>query len=277
MVKKLEEEIDTIIFDRNSHPILPTLKGNKVIDLAKEILTKQKEIENIGREKTEIAGPISIGIIPTIATSLLPIVLRPILKAYPKLLVSIKEITTDEIIQQLIDEKIDIGILATPLDNASIFEKPIFYESMMVYGAKEPDKQYVLPEELANQKIWLLEEGHCFRNQTLEVCNIQAKQTSLENFDFEGNSFETLLNLTDQFGGYTLIPELYYESLSDDRKIKSKPFIKPVPVREISIVYYRPFAKLEIIKAVHSLIQESIIGKLSTLGLKQNEMAVVSI
>ena len=278
MIKKLEDELNTLIFDRSRQPVKTTSEGEKIIEKAKAILDIRTEMMFIhATDDASINGSISLGIIPTIANALLPMVLKPLIESFPNLNIQIHEITTEEIIRQLKSDELDVGILATPLNDTMIHENVLYNESMMVYGITDSDRDFVMPKDIQDQNIWLLEEGHCFRNQSKTICDIQEKQNQPDNFEFQGNSFETLLNLTDQLGGYTLIPELYFKSLSAKRKTKTKGFVKPIPVREVSMVYYRPYAKKSMIDNISAKISALVEPHLMTKAMDKKDITVVGI
>lgn len=276
MVKKLEEELDIIIFDRKTNPIILTDLGKEVVLQAKKILLEVAELKNISQiNKNRVEGNIRIGIIPTVANALLPKILKKILQKFPQLQLHISEFTTKNILKQLREGRMDIGILATPLGENDIEENILYYEMLMVYGTLENDKKYLLPEELQDHKIWMLEEGHCLRQQTMQLCSLEKKKEMPENFTFEANSFETLLNMVDDFGGLTLIPELYYQTLPPHKKKKVSLFQSPIPVREISLVHFRPFAKHRIIHALTEEIREIIAPQLLSANYPKHELTIV--
>ncbi len=279
MIKKLEQELEVTLFDRSTHPVLTTEEGKKVIAMAKEILKTQGKLLQLNETNTKILdGQISIGVIPTIANSLLPRILPSIMEAHPELTLDIHEITTEEIIRQLKSDRLDMGILATPLEDKTIEEHILYYESMMVYGVKESKKKkYMIPQDLKDQSVWLLEEGHCFKNQSMTICNMKEKIDMPGNLQFAGSSFETLLNLTDQFGGYTLIPELYYHQLTSARKKKTRPFELPIPVREVSLVHYRPLVKKHSISILADEIRDIIPSQLITASHETKDLSVIGI
>jgi len=278
MIKKIEEELDIILFDRKQQPIITTDIGQEIVLQAKKAIfeiERLKEISKKGMHKIE--GKLKIGIIPTIANALLPKVLASLLSSFPEVHFEFVEITTSNILFQLKQGNIDMGILATPLETEDIEESVLYYETLMVYGQKNDDKKYLIPEDIKANKIWMLEEGHCLRNQIINYCSLRKKDLMPNNLKFEANSFETLLNLVDSFGGLTLIPELYYQQLSDERKAKTSFFAPPYPVREVSLVYYRPFAKQRIIKAIGDKIKEVINPLLEWKKMKKSELEIVKI
>lgn len=278
MVKKLEMEIEVTIFDRKKSPVITTDCGTDIIEEAKKALYHINLIHDYSKTVQDtIEGRIRVGIIPTIANTLLPIILKPLLLKFPDLIIEVHEITTDNLLKDLETGLLDFGILATPVEYEQIEENILYYESMMVYGVQDLKSQYILPEQLNDSKIWLLEEGHCFRNQAINICNLDKKEDLPDNLIFEANSFETLLNITDEFGGITLIPELFYQSMSSGRKKRTQAFQVPLPVREVSLVYYRPYAKLRIINRLTEEIKELMKGKLVSEKYRARDLSIIGI
>lgn len=278
MIKKLEEELDIVIFDRKSNPIITTDEGQIIVNQAVKVLQETYRLKELAQKELEhFTGTIKIGIIPTIANSLLPVVLLPILEKFPDLHIEMSEVTTDNIIRKLKEGTIDMGILATPLDIDDYEEEILYYETLMVYGKFDEDTHFVIPDEIKNHRVWLLEEGNCLRNQFINLCSLKKSQNMPSNLKFDAHSFETLLNMVDQLGGLTLIPELYFQSLTDERKKKVRNFSAPVPVREVSIVYYRPFAKRKVIEALAKEIRALIQPILMAKEFKNSELEIVKI
>ncbi len=276
MIKKLEEELNIVIFDRKMSPIITTELGKEIIIEAKKALFHSKEIVALAKSKEhKVEGKLRMGIIPTIANSLLPKILFPLMDAYPLLELELFEITTHNIIRQLKEGTIDVGILSTPIQDEQIEESILYYETLMVYGNLSNDKKYILPEELAKQPLWMLEEGHCMRDQVIQLCQINNGHPLPNNLKFQANSFETILNMVDVMGGLTFIPELYYETLSKERKAKVIEFKTPIPVREISMVYYRPFAKLRMIEQLSIDIKSIVNKNLRSNTYKKSEMVIL--
>jgi len=278
MIKKLEQELGIFLFDRKRQPVQTTDAGRQFIELARKILMHKSEMYQLNKATlTELSGSLRLGIIPTIANSLLPIVLPSLLKENPKLQLTIVEITTEEIKQQLMVDKIDLGILATPLEEDLLEESILYYEPMMVYGAHDPQKKYVSSKDIKNRKIWLLEEGNCFRNQAMSICEMQEKKMESSNLNFAGSSFDTLLNLTDKFGGFTLVPELYFKEMAPAKQQLTKSFQTPIPVREISLVSYRPFAKKQTVDFLSARMIELVKPHLSTGSYHNKDLDIIGL
>lgn len=276
MVKKLEEELDLIIFDRKTLPILTTDCGQKIIEEAKKVLLHTKQLKIISSEiKDIVEGELRIGIIPTIASSLLHRILPELFKKYPQLKLSIQEITTANILKQLKTGELDVGILSTPLKTNEFESSLLYYEKLLVYGKSTISSiKYLHPKDLVNESIWLLEEGNCLTDQVVNLCTLNKKAINL-NLNFNPNSIETLINMVDHLKGLTLIPELFYQDLPEDRKLKVKAFDSPYPVREVSLVFNRPYAKLRLLEALKTEIKALVIPMLQTGQLQEHEMNIV--
>lgn len=278
MVKKLEAELEIIIFDRKKNPTETTEIGMETVENAKKVVLHSQLLkDNAKKINGKIEGKIRIGIIPTIANSLLPKIIKPILENFPDLKLEISESTTNSITKQLKEGQLDMGIVATPLHEPEIEDIVLFYETLMVYGDIDPVQNYILPDEIRNHKIWLLEEGHCLREQFIKLCSLKKKEKMVENLKLEASSFDTLLNMIDEFGGLTLIPELYYNTLSSERKKQVSFFNAPIPVREMSIIYHRPYAKIRTIEALANIIHNTINKDLISNKYKKSELAITHI
>lgn len=275
MVRRLEEELDVVLFDRKVNPIVTTDCGRELVDEAKKALHHIEQIRQLAlTAKDRIEGKISIGIIPTIAGNLLPIILLPLLEKYPKLEISIVEITPKNILNQLKNGTIDAGILSSPHQWGNEFEENIlYYEKLMVYGKDTKGKKFVLPDEINEDKIWLFKEGYSLRDEVVNLCALESKPADGA-LKFEAGSFDTLLNMVDTFGGFTLIPELYYNSMPEERKEFVADFKSPYPVREVNLIHYKPFAKSRLIEMLIREIKERMKGLLSTENMKNSEQLI---
>ncbi len=262
MIQKLEDELGVKIFDRSKKPVKPTDIGVKIIAQARRIAGETVRIKELIREeKGVVSGELRIGIIPTLAPYLLPLFLKSFVTAYPAVKIFISEFTTNTIIKRLKSGQLDAGILATPLKDASIKEQILFYEKYFLYvNSKEAgfNKQYVLPGNIDINRLWLLEEGHCMRNQILNFCELKKQQEVYEQLHYEAGSIETLKNLVEHNFGITIIPELATHDLTASQKKRLRFFKPPTPVREISIVTHREYVKDKLITALRDTILKAI-------------------
>lgn len=253
MIKKLEEELQVVIFDRNQDPIIPTEIGLKIIQQAQKVLNEIEELKLLSSTtKNKLKGKLKLAVIPTIAPYLLPFVLDSFSKKYPDIALEIHEITTNEIIEYLSKGIIDIGILATPLNNSNILEKKIFIEKFYVYTSNKDlqKKKQISLKDIKKEKLWLLREGHCLRNQILEICQPQ----NLSNIQFIAGNLDTIIKLIDFHGGTTVIPELMLNYLSKSQLKKVIEFEKPTPAREISVIQSKLFIKEHLINTFYDHI-----------------------
>lgn len=210
-----------------------------------------------------LQGELKLGIIPTLAPYLLPLFVKSFLEKYTAISLKINELTTKEIVKQLENQTIDVGILALPLDEAQIREMPLFYEEFVAFSPTfEPiedekyakNKTYILPKDIDFSKLWLLEEGHCLRNQVLNLCDLKARDTSKSKLDFQTGSLETLKKMVKLHRGVTILPALALSDLSAEEKTQIRHFPPPAPVRKIGMVSYRYFVKEKLIAALKNEI-----------------------
>lgn len=250
-VQKLEDFLGVQIFDRKTYPITTTEIGTQIINQAKIVLSESGKIkELISNQHQEIEGALKIGIIPTIAPYLLPEVISVMMKNYPKLKLSIWENTTSEIIKSLKNGIIDCGILATPLEDEQVIETPIYYESFVSYINKNNslfNKDLIKTEDLLNEHIWLLNEGHCMRAQALNICGISKYKD--QGLEYNSGSIDTLIKMVDLNEGLTLLPEMALMELDKKQLTKIRKFTSPEPAREISIVTHKNFIKKRMLNA----------------------------
>ena len=252
-VQKLEEFLNVKIFDRSKQPIIPTEIGMQIIAQARVVLQENKKIkEIISSQQQDVIGELRIGIIPTIAPYLLPKVISAMLEKYPELKLLIWEYTTEDIIHHLKTGVIDCGILATPLVDQNISETPVYYENFVSYISKNSKlykKKTIDADDLEDENIWLLNEGHCMRTQVLNICR-STKNNRLQSLTYNTGSVETLIRMVDVNDGATLLPELALTDLSAKQLNKVRYFKSPEPVREISLVTHKNFIKKRMLNAL---------------------------
>ena len=277
-IQKLEEELGVVIFDRSKKPILLTDEGKNIIEQMQSVLFEAKKIEGLIQQKSseKIQGELVVGIIPTIAPYLLPLLLPKIEKIHPQFKMQISELQTHQIIEKLNNDEIDVGILATPLKVPKIFEYPLYYEPFSVLCNKNHEiceNKKVKYSNLKFDDIWLLEEGHCLRHQVLDVCSIKKSSRGDRNFKFESGSLETLKNLVNSYGGYTLLPALATEQVG--RQTELIEFERPIPAREIGLVYLREHYKNNLIEALGESILQSIPTEIRKI--RQKDLDVIDV
>ncbi|MCU0388148.1 MAG: LysR substrate-binding domain-containing protein [Chitinophagaceae bacterium] len=280
MVRKLEDELGAKIFDRSKQPVVPTDVGKSIIEQARVVLRETRRMEELVQaQKGMLSGHLRLGIIPTLAPYLLPIFLPAFAKSYPQVHLNVVELNTDTIIRQLEDQLLDAAILATPLRQPTLSETPMFYEQFVVFaapGSSVMRKKYLLASDIDIHKLWLLEEGHCLRNQVLDLCELKRKESASFQLDYEAGSIETLKKLVRINEGITIIPELSLLDLSETEMDQIRFFKPPVPVREISMVTYRHFIKERLISAVVDTILKNLPANIQTKPDKKHMMLELS-
>ncbi|MDX5479166.1 hydrogen peroxide-inducible genes activator [Fontibacter flavus] len=259
-VSKLEKELEVILFDRSKMPVIPTEIGAQIITQAKKVVSESKGIfELVSQLKGDISGVIKLGIIPTLAPYLLHRFIKSFLEKYPNVKIQVEEIVTEEIIRKLKNDELDLGIVVTPLNEPGILEKPVFYEKFLAYMSKGHPllkKEKLVAEDLDTNDMWMLQQGHCFRDQVLNLCN-QNKFERM-NFHYESGSLEGLRNMVNQYTGFTLLPELATFFLSDEEKTRLRRFEGEEPIREVSIVLTRSFLKKKLVELLFKEISDAI-------------------
>lgn len=242
-IQKLEDELGVLIFDRSKSPVIPTDVGTKIIDQAKVILSGAKHIEDIAAvEDGDLKGSFKVGIIPTIAPYLVPLFLKTFVETYPQIDLTFEEALTADVLEGLHDDELDVGIIATSTNN-NLFETELFLEPFLGYvsvGHKYAGKDLLTLEDLYEENLWLLNEGHCFRDQVMKICRKENQKVNKGNVVFESGNLETLKRLVEQDFGVTLMPFLSMED-HDTRCANGviKQFNDPIPTRKIRMVYSR--------------------------------------
>lgn len=242
-IQNLEKELEVMVFDRSKKPIQATDHGLKIIEQAEKILLEVERLSLIQSElKGEISGELRMAIIPTISPYLLPLFVSGFTQSYPLVHLGTEELVTKKIINALKSDELDIGIVATPLDESGIHEIPVYEEKMLIYVSPEcplHKSRKVDINDLDLNELWLLNEEHCFRSQILQVCKAYSKHKENNAFTFESGSIDTLIRMVDVRGGFTIVPELIIPYLREEQKKNLRWFKDPIPARQISIVTRR--------------------------------------
>jgi len=270
-IQKLEDELSIKIFNRSKKPIELTEIGRKIVEQAKVIVDESNRILDIvHQQKGYIGGEFKLGIIPTIMPTLLPMFLQNFTKKYPKVKLIIEELTTEEIIRKLSEGHIDAAIAATPLENEAIKERPLYYEpfvGLVPENHRLFKQQKITPDELEMEDILLLEDGHCFKESVLNLCRTH-KIDNKKGFQLESGSFDTLIKLSKEGLGMTLLPYLHTLDLNDIDKSHLREFTSPPPAREVSLIYRKSQLKMQLIEALKKTIDGVVRGAISFSDVK---------
>ncbi|MEZ0539306.1 hydrogen peroxide-inducible genes activator [Fibrella arboris] len=266
-IQKLEDELGVLLFDRSKHPVVPTETGQIIVAQAREVLQSARRIPELAKEsRDEVGGELRVGIIPTLAPYLLPYFIGAFMARYPAVTIQLQELLTEQIVERLRTGLLDVGIVVTPLRETSMTDISLFKEPFMVYAAKGNSllsKPTLIPSDLTGDGLWLLSEGHCFRDQVVNLCggNYQGNNA----LRYETGSLETLIKLIDRQDGFTLLPYLATLDFDETRQKQLRPFAGTSPVREVSLVMHRSFLKRSLINALKREILTNLPDELRAL------------
>ena len=258
-IKKLEDEVGFVLFNRSVKPLVPTKLGLEFIAKARSILDEVAALKSLVNQDLEsTSGTFRLGIIPTLSPYVLPLFLPGFTKQNPHTHLIINELQSEEIISQLKSDQLDLALLATPLDERQIKEEVVFYEPFLGYfpeGHHQLKHEYLDFNQVELNDLLILDEGHCFRNQTLRICDIKAENLH-HAFEYQSGSIETIKRLIEQNMGFSLIPAL--AARQDIKKENLRKFKMPVPAREVSIVSRISFHKSGLLKAIKDEIIKNL-------------------
>ncbi len=259
-IKKLEKRLGVMIFERSTRGVKVTPTGQLIITKARHIIEHAQEIENIAStQSSAMTGPLSLGLIPTIAPYLVPHFLNQTLSAFPELEMSINEDFTDNLLDMLDDFQIDAAILATDTPVDRFIEIPLYDEEFFLVCQQQHPLASVGTVQAADivpADLLLLSEGHCLRDQTLELCRLNdtAHKGPL---DLRAASLQTLIELVRAGRGYTLLPKLAALPISSRSDLLHLVQIEPRPKRHVRLVFRKSFPRESSLKIFATSIRSS--------------------
>lgn len=258
-LQKLEKEVGAELFDRRRNPVVPTAFGREFLEQARVALREADKLEQLARpDQAELTGSISIGIIPTVSSYLLPRIFKPLNQGFPGVEFRFFELPTSQIVEKLAADELELGVLATPLHQKDLAEQPLYYEPFVAYfppsyAGKTKNLTF---DQLDSYALILLSEEHCFRHQSLKICS----QNTLGKV--ECGSIETIKKMVDIDVGLTLLPLL---SINPKHERVGR-FRAPEPVREIGLVYRKNFYKHRMLKVIQAEILKRVPAELHERG-----------
>ena len=265
MIAKFEQQIDITIFNRKTRPIRITEEGEQVLDALKNILREFQLLDQkVNRIKGQEIGTLNIACIPTVAPYIYPAILDKISIDYPKVNFSIHELTTEVTVDQILAGNIDIGIVSTPLNNKELNEHHLYFEDFLIYDYnKKTNKTKYKVSEIELDRLWLMEEGHCMRNQVGKICELRKQKKMNGNLTYSCGSIFTLLEMVKRNKGITLLPRLAISNNKHINKNHIYPISEPVPTREIGLITHKNFIKKKmldyLIKEIQSAVESHLI------------------
>ena len=272
-VKKLEEELGVSVFNRKVTPIQPTAIGLKIIERAKQILKESRDLKTfVEQERDDLAGEFKIGVIPTLAPYVVPSFFKEFRTNYPKVKLIIEENQTHVLVDQLEREAIDVAILVTPIKSHTFGQMHLYDEPFVGYFSDDHTllaKKNLQPTDIQTDDLWVLNQGHCFREQVLNICNVNHSD---RDFIYESGSIETLRKMVDLNTGYTLIPWAAISDLTEESISRVRYFEDPQPVREISLLHTKSSLKIRLIDLLKETIRKGVDTHL--LGVKGDKIDI---
>lgn len=261
-IHKLEEELGVRLLDRSRQPVVPTEVGARLIEQARRVLTERDRLAALASEaQGRTAGTLRLGLIPTLAPYLIPRVAAPMAEHYPDVVLAIREIPTQPLRTALLSDDLDAGLFATDETSADLHVRALFTEPFVAYVG--PDHRLaartrIAPADLSLDDLWLLSEGHCFRDQVLNVCGERADAAGPHRtIRFESGNLDTLVQMVRHSGGMTLLPYLATRYLTDAERTRYvKPFTAPAPHRTIRLAYRRTHHKQHLLDAFVSVLRD---------------------
>ena len=271
MIQKLEEELDTRIFDRSQQPVCPTPVGIHIIEQAQNILVQANRIKNIiEEEKHSLTGIFKLGILPTVAPYLLPRFFPQLMKKYPDLDIRVVEMKTNDIKKALQTGEIDAGIVASLAGMEELQQTPLFYEQFFAYVSREDalfNNEVIRTSDLNGEQLWLLDEGHCFRDQLVRFCQMKSARAS--QLAYHLGSMETFMRMVESGKGVTFIPELAVLQLNKPQKELVRPFAIPCPTRQVVLLTNKNFIRHTLLEVLVKEIKLSVPKEMLSLKATQ--------
>ena len=257
MVKKMEEELDVRIFDRDAHPVAPTATGRKIIDRAKVILFNVEQLVQMTRsEKESLTGPLKIALISSVAPTLVPSLFKHIGARYPMIDLQTEEMLSDTAKDKLRKAEVDMGILVGPVREPNLLEIPLYHERFFAYVSPDNPayaQEQIRASSLRSQPIWIIRDG--LRQMVPQ--DVKEGTFTYERF-FEGGRVGILIQIVNENGGITFIPETHANLILFSQQHCIRPIIDPVPGRTVSLVIRSDYIHEAKLNAVVDAIKQAI-------------------
>ncbi|MDD2438239.1 MAG: hydrogen peroxide-inducible genes activator [Massilibacteroides sp.] len=271
MIQKLEDELGVKLFDRNVQPVRPTASGRKVIDQARVVIQQTALIKDIiNEEEQSLKGTFRLSVLPTIAPYLLPRFFQQLTEEHAELDIRVQEMQTSPTIAALLNGDIDAAIIASHPLEQQLQGQTIYYEEFFGYVSRNEHifkNELIRTSDINGERLWLLDEGHCFRDQLMRFC--QLEKVKINQAAYRLGSMETFMRMVESGNGITFIPELAVFQLSKEQQQLVRPFAIPKPTREIVLVTRTDFIRHSISKILIESIKKSVPKEMLTLKVNQ--------
>jgi len=258
-ISKVEKEIGLQIFERTKNRIVPTKEGHEFVERAKEIVQRAEDLTHFASEITNsVSGRLKVGIIPTLSPFLVPLFMDSFSANFSEVALDINEEITVSVIKGVRDGTFDAGIISTPVKASGIESEPLFYERFYLYSSEPLTQDLISIKTIDYNKLWLLNEGNCFRDQVNDFCDLK-KMRKHKRLVYRSNSIDALIRVVDNQGGLTILPELSTLMLTPDQENNiSLIDQEKAKAREISIISRKFLNRKAIIQALIDSIKSNI-------------------
>lgn len=271
MIQKLEDELGVKLFDRTAQPVRPTPAGMKVIEQARVVLYQASLIKDIvSEEKHSLGDTFRLAVLPTIAPYLLPRFFAQLTEQHPDLDIRLLEMKTAPSLAALQRGEIDAAIIANQPNEAQLQGETLFYEQFFGYVAqRDPlfSKPLIRTADINDEHLWLLDEGHCFRDQLIRFC--QMEKVKIRQAAYRLGSMETFMRMVESGNGVTFIPQLATLQLSQEQQKLVRPFAIPRPTREIVWVTRKDFVRHAVARILTGSIKGAVPKEMLSLQVGQ--------
>ena len=268
MIQKLEAELDVKLFERSSQQVMPTAIGKVVVEQAWKVLNRARKLKDIvAEEKKSLTGTFRLGILPTIAPYLLPRFFPRLMRENSSLEIRVVEMKTADIRRAIDRGEIDAAVMVDTGDLDDYALTTLFYEQFLAYVSPSDQlsaKKSIKTSDLSNELLWLLDEGHCFRDQLVKYCQLKAAKTSQSAYSL--GSIETFMRIVENGQGVTFIPELATMQLTPPQKELVRPFAIPIPTREVVMATSKAFVRQSLLDMIVGQIRKSVPEKMLKLN-----------
>ena len=268
MIQKLEAELDVKLFERSSQQVMPTAIGKVVVEQAWKVLNRARKLKDIvAEEKKSLTGTFRLGILPTIAPYLLPRFFPRLMRENSSLEIRVVEMKTADIRRAIDRGEIDAAVMVDTGDLDDYVLTTLFYEQFLAYVSPSDQlsaKKSIKTSDLSNELLWLLDEGHCFRDQLVKYCQLKAAKTSQSAYSL--GSIETFMRIVENGQGVTFIPELATIQLTPTQKELVRPFAIPIPTREVVMATSKAFVRQSLLDMIVGQIRNSVPEKMLKLN-----------
>ena len=268
MIQKLEAELDVKLFERSSQQVMPTAIGKVVVEQAWKVLNRARKLKDIvAEEKKSLTGTFRLGILPTIAPYLLPRFFPRLMRENSSLEIRVVEMKTAYIRRAIDRGEIDAAVMVDTGDLDDYALTTLFYEQFLAYVSPSDQlsaKKSIKTSDLSNELLWLLDEGHCFRDQLVKYCQLKAAKSSQSAYSL--GSIETFMRIVENGQGMTFIPELATMQLTPTQKELVRPFAIPIPTREVVMATSKAFVRQSLLDMIVGQIRNSVPEKMLKLN-----------